>query len=89
MVDFCVMLHLNDALSIMKDKSQPFSVEFITCDETKKTGGEIVKIEKAFMCGLPYESKQRIGIKTEGNNYHPMAVHLRLILSLNGQKVWY
>lgn len=83
------MLHLNDALNIMKDKSQAFSISFVTCDEVKKTGGEKVTIEKAFMCGLPYESKQRIGIKTEGNNYHPMAVHQRLILELNGKKVWY
>lgn len=80
---------MNDALSIMKDKATLFAIEFVTCDENKKAGGEIVKVDKAFICGLPYESKQRIGIKTMGNNYHPMAVHQRLILSVNGDKVWY
>lgn len=83
------MIHLNDALSIMKDKSTPFGIEFITCDESKNQGGEVVSVESALMCGLPFESRQRIGIKTVGNNYHPMAVHQRLILSVNGKKVWY
>lgn len=83
------MLHLTDALAIMKDKQTPFSVAFVTCDEANKKGGELITLEKASMCGLPYESKQRIGIRQWDNNYHPFAVHAHLIIEVNGKKVFY
>ena len=57
------MIHLNDALAAMKDKQAPFAIAFVTCSSDKKTGGEIIRLDNAVECGLPYKSKQRIGIK--------------------------
>ena len=83
------MLHLTDALAVMKDKQTQFSIEFVTCDDSNKKGGELIQLEKASMCGLPYESKQRIGIRQWDNDYHPFAVHMHLITKVNGIKVFY
>ncbi len=83
------MLHLNDALAIINDRQSAFSISFISCDEKKKSGGELIAIDKAVSCGLPFESKHRIGIRNSENSYHPMAVHQKLITRVNGQKVFY
>lgn len=83
------MLHLTDALAAMKDKQAPFSIEFVTCDEANKKGGELIKLDKASVCGLPYESEQRIGVRQWDNSYHPFAVHMHLITKVNGKKVFY
>ncbi len=73
----------------MRDKQVPFSISFVAFNENKNEGGEIIFLDKGIMCGLPYQSKQRIGIRQRDNNYHPFAVHQKLILEVNGQKVFY
>ena len=73
----------------MKDKETPFSILFVAFDEHKNKGGEKIFIEKAQMCGLPYNSKQRIGVRNRENSNHPYAVHQHLILQVNNQKVFY
>ena len=83
------MIHLNDALAAMKDKQAPFAIAFVTCSSDKKTGGEIIRLDNAVECGLPYKSKQRIGIKQLNNSHHPFAVHIRLITEYNGDKVFW
>lgn len=47
-------IHLNDALAQMqmrnhKGEPQPFSIEWWTCDRTRKTGGELKRVEKAIL----------------------------------------
>lgn len=83
------MIHLDDALTAMKDKTRPFSISFVTCSADKKKGGEIIKLDNAVECGLPYKSKQRIGIKQLNNSHHPFAVHIHLITEYNNEKVFW
>lgn len=68
---------LGDALDILnaKDKNGdpiPFSMEFYTWNELKKTGGELVKIDKArLVCKKGYSgsNSKKIVRKREPNNY--------------------
>lgn len=88
------MINLSSVLAIMKEKDKngeplSFKIKFITCNPDKNIGGEIIELDNCIMTGLPYESKQRIGIKSLINNHHPYPVHQRLIMEFNGQKVFY
>lgn len=83
------MIHLNDALNIMSERDKPFNLKFVTCDLEKNTGGEIIEMTDALRCGLPYESKQRIGVKLQNEVGHPIAVHQKLIIEFNGEKVFW
>jgi hypothetical protein len=40
-------ISLKDVLAQM-DSGEPFSIVFITCDQRKGTGGEIITVEKAY-----------------------------------------
>ena len=88
----CTMM-LKDVLTEMNSKNsssgaEPFSIKFVTCDSKGIKGGEIISLEKALMCGLPYRSKQRIGIKKAGGAGHVYAVHQHLITEYKGVKVF-
>lgn len=87
-------IHLNDALDVMDNchhlsTAETFSILYMKCSTTHKTGGQWVKIEKAQKCGLPYSVKDKemrglvnmeSGIKT--------AIHYHLIYEINGKKVY-
>jgi len=42
------IIHLREVLEEMK-KPKPFSVTFVTCDQERKTGGEIIKLENVIL----------------------------------------
>jgi hypothetical protein len=42
------IIHLKDALAEMK-KPEPFSLSYVTCDQHRRTGGEIMKLEKVLL----------------------------------------
>ena len=42
------IIHLNEALEEMK-KPKPFSIAFVTCDQERKTGGEVLKLENVIL----------------------------------------
>src|SRR5690554_6748103 len=42
------IIHLNDALADMK-KPEPFSLSYVTCDQHRHTGGEIISLGKVLL----------------------------------------
>ncbi|AWW32441.1 hypothetical protein DN752_21100 [Echinicola strongylocentroti] len=42
------IIHLNEALEEMK-KPEPFSITFITCDKSRKTGGDILTLDRVLL----------------------------------------
>ena len=89
------MIRLKDAISAIgkmdyRDGNGTFSISFLTCDRTKKTGGEIITLEKACGMGLPPNCKLYAmrGIKCMETG-KPYAVHNYLIFSFNGQQIYW
>jgi hypothetical protein len=61
---------------------------FMKCNRDKRTGGQLVKVEHAKKCGLPYhcaDHEMRGIVDQYGNK---TAVHLRLIFEFNGLTVY-
>jgi hypothetical protein len=52
-------ISLKEVLETM-DAGQPFSIAFVTCDQRKQTGGQLIEIEKAYKSGhiFPEERKR-------------------------------
>ena len=73
-----------------RDGKGTFAIQFMTCDRTKKEGGEILTIEKACGCGVPPYCKPYYmrGIKDmdTGKKY---AVHVPLIFTLDGKDIFW
>jgi hypothetical protein len=42
------IIHLKEVLDEMK-KPRPFSVSFVTCDQERKTGGELIKLDRVIL----------------------------------------
>lgn len=42
------IIHLRDALTEMNE-GKPFSISFITCDQERKTGGDLMKLEDVIL----------------------------------------
>jgi hypothetical protein len=65
-----------------------FSMVYLDCNRTKRTGGNWVRIDQARKCGLPYHcaDHEMRGIVDE--NGKRTAVHLRLIFEFNGNTVY-
>ncbi len=42
------IIHLNDALEQM-NKPVPFNITFVTCDQERKKGGEIIKLDNVIL----------------------------------------
>ncbi len=42
------IIHLNDALAEMK-KPVPFSIAYVTCDQMRNSGGEIMKLDNVML----------------------------------------
>lgn len=90
------MIGLTDALNIMDEKDLkgvpiPFEIKFVTYDKAKKKGGEIIHLTNAVRCGQKHNMKENstIGVTQLNNTHHPYAVHIRLILEFNGNKIFY
>lgn len=73
-----------------RDGNGNFAIAFMTCDRTKKTGGEIIILTNACKCGLPPTCKghEMRGIK-DMETGKPYAVHNRLIFTYNEQEIYW
>ena len=73
----------------MEKAKQPFTLRFVTYDEGRKTGGQVVEWERC-----------RLAAKCEGHPYHYLTrnllvgassqrrkVHIWLLLAFNGERI--
>jgi hypothetical protein len=83
-------LSLHDGLNITEDSQRPFAIEFVTFDQSRKKGGEIIKLTNAVRVGAKHNQKANdtISVKQIGNSNHPYIVHTHLILSINEQQLF-
>lgn len=66
----------------------PFAITWATFDHRRGTGGEIRHLPAAIRCGAKHnlQRNRQIAIRpVEGG--HPIPIHLRLILRVNGEYV--
>ena len=85
---------LGEALNIMDrvdaiGAAVPFSIKFCTYDKTRLTGGKVMTLKKAVRAGAAHslQKHRQVGVKPADGSGHQYAVHLRLILRVNGQPV--
>jgi hypothetical protein len=85
---------LGDALQVMdrvdgRGAAVPFSITFCTLDKRRGTGGVIKQLKKAVRCGAKHslQRNRQIAVKAVNGTGHPYAIHLRLILRINGEPV--
>lgn len=88
----CYVIAYIDAVALFDSstKAKPVSVKYVDCNRSKQTGGNLIAVDKAYKCGLPYSCKDnemRGLINVETNK--KVGLHLRLILEINGQEVFY
>lgn len=73
-----------------RDTSETFAMKFVTCHRDKRTGGEIISLQKANSAGLPPNCKghEMRGLRDTETGKH-YAVHNRLIIEYNGQETYW
>jgi hypothetical protein len=72
-----------------KGQLKPFSIEFVTADRNKKTGGEIIKVDKAVILKKMNYASSTSSVKAEPMNKkksNHWENSTRNILLPNGQK---
>jgi len=77
-----------EALRIIYSK-EVVSVEFVTLDLKRNTGGGRIFLKQCINSGERHNSRKAgtIGLKSAINSGHPYSVHIPLILSVNGARV--
>lgn len=67
----------------------PFSISFVTLDRNRKTGGKVVRLDKAVRCGAQHhlQRNRQLAVKRADGKGHPYPIHLRLILRVNNETV--
>ncbi|WP_266206246.1 hypothetical protein [Pontibacter kalidii] len=53
------IIRLKDALELMENATEPFSIRFAACDRKRGTGGYWVKLDKCYMTGDQPKSKKK------------------------------
>ncbi len=53
------IIRLKDALELMENATEPFSIRFAACDRKRGTGGYWVRIEKCYMTGDQPKTKKK------------------------------
>ena len=95
------MVRLQDALDIMKN-GNPFSIVFVTANKSKKTGGELLKLDNCTLDKYQKKEKNPSSIASKPANETANEIrnlrlpnqqmrkcHIRLIVEFNGQPVVY
>ncbi|WP_374949626.1 hypothetical protein [Mucilaginibacter sp.] len=79
-------IHYRDMIKLMA--AGAFSMVYLSCHRSKKTGGDWITVENVTKCGLPYSCKdhEMIGYREESGKI--TAVHLRLVFQINGMQVY-
>lgn len=88
-------MSLQEALDVTKKltdfgEPMPFSVEFVTCDQSRtERPSRHIKWAKAIRCGAAHNlvRHSQIGIKPLHGEHSQVAVHILLILKINGEDV--
>lgn len=67
----------------------PFSINWVTLDRTRRTGGKVRRLDKAVRCGARHHlgRNRQIAVKPVKGG-HPIPIHLRLILRVNNEPVY-
>lgn len=79
-------MQLREALGLMDNKSEPFSIKFCSYDESRKRGGEIITLNDCVKVGASHNRKENDTINVKQINRpdaHPYVVHTHLIMALN------
>ncbi len=72
------------------ESTQTFEMKYMKADEKRRTGGQIVHVEKAQKCGLPYhcsDNEMRGVVNLESGL--KTAFHLRLVFEFNKMTVYW
>lgn len=82
---------LREALAITEDPERPFSIDYVSVDKTRRTGGEIIKLPAVVRVGASHNRKQNdtIVVKPTDRAEHPYTVHIHLITRINNIEVTY
>jgi len=69
----------------------PFSMDFWTLNRKQKTGGELKQVNNYIGTGSAHDAMQNgtITIRPAKAGGHPITVHIRNIVKLNGEKVYW
>lgn len=76
------------ALEIINDSARtktPFSIEFVSADITRRTGGDLKVMKNMISSGANHDQQKHgtITIKPKSSKGHPIPVHINLIMKLN------
>jgi hypothetical protein len=82
-------LSLIDGLAQTEDKSQTFHIKFVTYNDEKQKGGQIIELPRAFRTNAKYtlENKDMICVRQD-NTDHPYTIHTHLITEINNQPIY-
>lgn len=88
-------MSVQEALDVTKKLTEygdpmPFSVEFVTCDRSRpERPSRHVKWDKAIRCGAAHNLARhsQIGIKPVHGEHAQVAVHILLLLRINGENI--
>lgn len=91
-----MMLHMGillaRALEMIKESKvteKPFSIDFVTLDRARNTGGRLKRMEGMIHSGSSHDTKDQgtISIKKKDGSGHPIPVHINLILKFNQEPI--
>ncbi|MBB2149171.1 hypothetical protein GM920_09650 [Pedobacter sp. LMG 31462] len=88
-IHFSEMIKELDSCKYLESKNT-FSMVYMKCDITRGTGGQLVTVERAQKCGLPYhcaDNEMRGVVNLESGR--KTGFHLRLVFEFNGLIVYW
>lgn len=80
-------ISLIDGLSITEDKRQSFGIKYVKYNDSKKTGGQIIELPRAYRGGAAFklEKQDMISVVQDSRHY---PIHIHLILEINQQQIY-
>lgn len=88
-------MKLVDGLALVNETRKnvpvPFCMEFYSFNRKQGTGGELQKVESFIGAASNHDAIQNgtITIKPAFGKSHPITVHIRLIKSINGKRIFW
>jgi hypothetical protein len=90
------MISLKEAMDLTRKKELngrlvPFDLVFVTFNRKKNKGGQIIRLQNCVRVSLSHNMKANgtMGVKQLDSDNHVYAVHPRLIVEFNHEKVFY
>jgi hypothetical protein len=82
-------ISLIDGLAQTEDKTRTHHIKFVTYNEDKQKGGQIIELPRAFRTTAKYDlEKQDMICVRQDNEDHPYTIHTHLIIEINHQPVY-